>query len=380
VASTPEPDTRYEMLLKIFHACQKADAYSPTAPTLIARRFEDDRQMSETRVQAMLVQLLTSRQFAETAKLIEKRLGRPLEPFDIWYDGFRPAETFTQAQLDEMVRKKYPSAEAYRNDIPALLSRLGFSQEKAEFIKANMDVEPSRGTGHAMGGAMRGQKARLRTHVEKEGMNFKGYNIALHEMGHNIEQTFSLNEVDHPLLQGVPNNAFTEALAMATQGHDLELLGLSAPDPKAQALRTLNDFWATCEIAGVALVDMAVWHWLYQHPNATPADLKAATLKIAKETWNRYDAPVFHQRDVTLLAVYSHMIRDILYLPDYPIGHLIAFQIEEQMKKAGSFGTEFERMARFGNLTPDLWMKNATGAPVGAGAMLDAAQRALDAL
>ena len=36
-----------------------------------------------------------------------------------------------------------------------------------------------------------------------------------------------------------------------------------------------------------------------------------------------------------LLGVYSHMIDAFLYLPDYPIGHLIAFQIEEQMKKAG---------------------------------------------
>ncbi len=80
---------------------------------------------------------------------------------------------------------------------------------------------------------------------------------------------------------------------------------------------------------------------------------------------------------MTLLAIYSHMIRDILYLPDYPIGHLIAFQIEQQMRKTGSFGQEFERMARFGNLTPDLWMRNATGAPVGAEAMLEAAKEAL---
>jgi len=76
----------------------------------------------------------------------------------------------------------------------------------------------------------------------------------------------------------------------------------------------------------MALLDMAVWHWMYDHPKATPAELKAATLRLAKETWNRYYAPVFKQRDVTLPAVYSHMIRDILYLPDYPIGHLMLFR------------------------------------------------------
>jgi hypothetical protein len=375
--SNPEPDTRYEKWLQVFQACRRADPYSPTAPTLIARRFEDDRQMSEVRVKGMLVQLLTSEPFAQTGGLIERRLGRPLEPFDLWYDSFRPPQTFTEAQLDARVRKKYPTAATYREDMPKLLAKLGFSRARAAFLQENIDVESSRGTGHAMGGAMRGQKARLRTHVEREGMNFKGYNIALHEMGHNIEQTFSLNLVDFPLLQGVPNNAFTEALAMATQGHDLELLGLSSPGATGEALKILNDFWATCEIAGMALVDMAVWHWMYEHPNATPAELKLATLQIAKETWNQYYAPVFKQRDVILLAVYSHMIRDILYLPDYPVGHLIAFQVEQQMKKAGRFGVEFERVAKFGNLTPDLWMQNAVGAPVGAEPMLAAAREAL---
>ena len=35
--------------------------------------------------------------------------------------------------------------------------------------------------------------------------------------------------IDHTLLQGVPNNAFTEALAFVFQARDLELLGLSKP-------------------------------------------------------------------------------------------------------------------------------------------------------
>ncbi len=102
----------------------------------------------------------------------------------------------------------------------------------AAYLQRDIDVEAARGAGHAMGGAMRGQHARLRTHVEPGGMNYKGFNIAVHEMGHNIEQTFSLNDVDHTLLAGVPNNAFTEALAMIIQGHDLEVLGLAAPDAR----------------------------------------------------------------------------------------------------------------------------------------------------
>ena len=46
------------------------------------------------------------------------------------------------------------------------------------------------------------------------------------------------------------------------------------------------------------------------------------------------------------------MIDSFLYLPDYPIGHMIAFQIERQMEKAGSIGPEFERMAKIGNVAP----------------------------
>jgi hypothetical protein len=311
------------------------------------------------------------------ARLIEKRLGRKLEPFDVWYAGFRPRGAYTEGQLDEIVRKRYPTAEAYEKDIPNLLQKLGFTKEKAEFLANNIVVDPARGSGHAMGAARREDKTHLRTRVEKDGMNYKGFNIAVHEMGHNVEQTFSLKSVDHTLLQGVPNTAFTEALAFVFQNKDLELLGLSKPDAESEALKTLNTFWGTFEIAGVALVDMAVWHWMYDHPEATAAELKQATLGIAREIWNRYYAPVFGKKDVVLLGIYSHMIHSFLYLPDYPIGHMIAFQIEQQMKKAGNIGPEFERMTTAGNLTPDLWMKKATGAPVGPEALLAATEEAL---
>jgi hypothetical protein len=377
ITNSPEPDTRYAKLLKTYIASRKADPYSPTAPTLIDRRFQEDREIPEVRVKAMLEQVLSSPLVAQTAQVIQARLGRPLEPFDIWYNGFRPGSQYSEAQLDEIVAKKYPTAEAYQKDIPNLLMKLGFAPDRAQHVAENIIVDPARGSGHAMGSSMRAEKAHLRTRVEKTGMNYKGFNIAVHEMGHNVEQTFSLNDNDFTLLQGVPNTAFTEALAFVFQGHDLELLGLPAPDAKSQAEKTLNDFWATYEIAGVALVDMSVWHWMYDHPQATPKQLDQATVQIAKDIWNRYYAPVFHKNDVVLLGVYSHMIDSFLYLPDYPIGHMIAFQIEEQMKKAGSIGPEFERMARMGRITPDLWMERATGRPVGPEALLEATQQAL---
>jgi hypothetical protein len=353
-----------------------ADPYSPTAPTMIARRFDENRQIPEARVRKMLEDVLASPLAPRVAGLIEKRLGRKLEPFDIWYSGFKPRGAHTEAELDEIVRKKYPTAEAYKNDTPNLLVKLGFSREKASFLADNIVVDPARGSGHAMGAARRGDKAHLRTRVESAGMNYKGFNIAVHEMGHNVEQTFSLNLIDHTLLAGVPNTAFTEALAFVFQARDLELLGLARPDPQSRALNTLNDFWGTFEIAGVALVDIGVWHWMYDHPQAGPGELKEATLGIARDVWNRYYAPIFGKRDVTLLAIYSHMISSFLYLPDYPIGHMIAFQIDRQMEKAGAIGPEFERMTTVGNVTPDVWMTRATGSPVGPEALLAETERA----
>ena len=122
---------------------------------------------------------------------------------------------------------------------------------------------------------------------------------------------------------------------------------------------------------------MGMWHWMYDHPNATPAELRNAVVQISKDIWNKYYAPVFNRRDVTLLGVYAHMVNNFLYLPDYPIGHLIAHQIEEKMEKAGSIGPEFERMSRIGSITPDQWMRTATDAPVGADALLHATEKAL---
>ena len=210
ISSEPEPSTRYAMLLKTYHAARLADPYSPTEPTLIARRFEENRELPEERVQAMLEQVLTSPLVPQVAKLIESRLGRPLEPFDIWYSGFRPGSRHSESELDAIVAKKYPNANSYQKDIPNLLGKLGFSPERAQYLADHIVVDPARGAGHAMGAEMRTEKAHLRTRVEKSGMNYKGFNVAAHEMGHNVEQTISLNEVDYTLLQGVPNTAFTE--------------------------------------------------------------------------------------------------------------------------------------------------------------------------
>ena len=379
-SSAPEPDTRYKVLLDCFLAVQKADPYSPTAPTFIVRSFDEDRQIPEARVREMLEELCRSPLVKQVAGVIEQRLGRKLEPFDVWYNGFRPGAGLDEAKLDALIKARYPTAAAYKADMPNLLRGLGFSAERAAWLASRIEVDPARGSGHAMGAQRRADHAHLRTRVGSGGMDYKGFNIAVHEMGHNVEQTFSLVNVDHWLLNGVPNTAFTEALAFVFQAQDLKLLGQPQPDARALAEKTLNDFWGAYEIAGVGLVDMAVWHWMYNHPAATPGQLKEAVLGISREVWNRYYAPVLGQKDCVLLGIYSHMINNFLYLPNYPIGHMIAFQIEREIEKTGKLGETFERMATQGRLTPDLWMMKATGHPVGPEALLEAAREALNTI
>jgi hypothetical protein len=376
-AAEREPDTRYETLLGVFRAVRAADPYFPTAPTYIQRKFELDRQIPEKQVEALLVSVLASKEVKALGAVIEKRLGRPLEPFDIWYAGFSSRAGKSESELDALTKAKYPTVASFQAGLPAILTGLGFSPEKARWLADRIVVDPSRGAGHALGAVRREDKAHLRTRIPAGGMLYKGYNIAIHELGHNVEQSFSLGEIDYWSLSGVPNNAFTEALAFVFQARDLELLGLpTSDDAERRRTAALHDLWAAYEIGGVALVDMGVWQFMYAHPEATGAELRTATLSIARDVWNRYYAPVFRVKDVELLAVYSHMISNGLYLPDYPIGHVIAFQLDKQFR-GRSFGAEFERVTRQGRLTPDAWMQGAVGGPLSAQALLDEARTAM---
>jgi hypothetical protein len=383
VPATREPDTRYARILANFRAARGADPYSPSAPTLIARVFDLDREIPEPRAVALLEAVLGAPEIPRVARLVSARLGRPLEPFDVWYAGFRPRAAHAEADLDRLTRERYPDADAFARALPATLEALGFAPEKARFLAERIAVDPARGSGHAYEAARRGDRPRLRTRIGPDGMDYKGFNIAIHELGHNVEQTFSLYGVDSTLLAGVPNTAFTEALAFVFQARDLEVLGLPPPSADARRLLALDRLWSTFEIAGVALVDLEVWRWLYAHPRATPAELREATVAIARRTWNRWYAPVLGARDVPLLAIYSHMVNRTLYLPDYPLGHLVAAQLERHLDRlpAGTrLGQEIERVSVQGRLSPDLWMKGATGEPLSAGPLLESAREALDDL
>lgn len=376
ITPTPEPNTRYEKLYNIYKATIAADAYCPTYPTYIQRSFDQQMEVSAEEIETMFTQFIASSQVGEVAKLIETRLGRKLQPFDIWYDGFKSRSSINEDELTAQTRKRYPTKDAYEQDLPNILKQLGFSDERAHFICSKIQVDASRGAGHAWGAQMKSDKARLRTRIAADGMDYKGYNIATHEFGHNVEQTITLNDVDNYLMNGVPSTAFTEALAFVFQKRDLALLGYKNNATNQADLQTLDIFWGCYEIMGVSLVDLYTWQWLYQHPDATVEDLKATIITNAKTIWNKYYAPILGEENSPILAIYSHMIDIPLYLPNYPYGHIIEFQLENQVHDK-NLGDEIQRIYPAGKLTPNYWMQHAVGHDVSTRPLLEATSKAL---
>ena len=324
-----EPDRRYQQIINNFKAAKAIDAFSPEMNTLLSRKFSGEMEIPQEEVEALFKGYLRSPQLAKIGSVIEKRLGRSLRPFDIWYDGFKSRSAIPQQDLDKKTTLQYPNPKAFEADMPRMLMKLGWTKERAAFLSDKITVDPARGSGHAWGASMKGEKAHLRTRIPETGMDYKGYNIAVHEFGHNIEQTNSLYNVDYYLLNGVPNTAFTEALAFIFQSRDLLLLGIGSTQQDQEKLNTLDTGWSLMEIMGVGLVDMNIWKWLYTHPESTAAELKTAILSISKEVWNTYFAPVFGIKDQPILGIYSHMISNPLYLPAYSYGQIIEFQLEE---------------------------------------------------
>ena len=374
VKTTPESTVRYQKMLNNFKAMQDIDKY--TGNTYIDRKFNDDMEVALQDVEKLFDEFLSAPELKEVGKMISKRLGRKLEAYDIWYDGFKARSNLDETKLDAQTQALYPDAAALDKKLPDILMKLGFSAERANYLADKITVDAARGSGHAWGAAMKGQQSRLRTRIPEAGMNYKGYNIAIHEFGHNVEQTLSLYDVDYYMLSGVPNTAFTEALAFVFQKRDLEILGITDPNPEKKAMDVLDKIWSMYEICGVSMLDISVWKWMYAHPDATAGQLKEATIALSKEIWNKYYAPVFGVKDETVLAVYSHMISYPLYLSAYAFGQIIEFQLDQYLE-GKNFANEVERIFRQGRLTPNQWMILATGSPLTVEPMLEAVRQVI---
>jgi hypothetical protein len=376
VQVSPEPDTRYSHIINNFRTRKEMDAFNPEMNTFILRRFSLEMEISQNEVESLFDSFLGSPELNKVGLLIKNRLGRDLKPYDIWYDGFKTRSSISEDLLTSKTAALYPDPAAFHAGMPLMLKKLGWSPERASYIADKIVVDPARGSGHAWGAARKGSLSHLRTRISDKGMDYKGYNIAVHEFGHNVEQTISLYNVDNYMMSGVPNTAFTEANAFIFQSRDLFLLGIKDDNPEKEKMETLDAVWSLMEIMGVGMVDMKVWKWLYANPDATPAQLKRSTIEIAIEVWNKYFAPVLGVKDSPILAIYSHMIDSPLYLANYSYGHVIQFQIEEFLK-GKKFSDEIDRIYSQGRLTPQQWMMGAVGNKISTQPILNALDRAL---
>lgn len=158
----------------------------------------------------------------------------------------------------------------------------------------------------------------------------------------------------------------------------MQLLGYEAKGERGESL--LDMIWGMYEIMGVSLVDMRMWQWLYVNPKATAAELREAVLAIAAEVWNEYYAPVLGEKDSPLLGIYSHMVGYALYLPAYPIGNLVQYQLDEHLAQYATsqeWAKEYTRIYQQGSLTPDAWMRGAVGTSMSVEPILKAVRERL---
>jgi|WetSurMetagenome_2_1015567.scaffolds.fasta_scaffold00002_22 hypothetical protein len=376
VEAASEQDARYQLILNIFKAHQAVDKYFPEMNTAILRKFSWEMEIAQEEVEQLFDTYLRSPQLKEIASVIKGRLGRDLRPYDIWYDGFKSRSTIPEELLTSRTSALYPDPQAFKANMPAILIKMGWSPERAKYLSDKIVVDPARGSGHAAGAAMKGSLSHLRTRISGKGMDYKGYNIAVHEFGHNVEQTISMYDVDYYMLAGVPNTACTEAMAYVFQNRDLMLLGIKDENPEKAKMETLDAAWSLMEIMGVGMVEMKVWKWLYENPEATAAQLKEKMTGTAIEVWNEYFSPVIGIKDSPLLVIYSHMVNTPLYLPNYSYGHVIHFQVEEYLK-GKNLTTELDRIFRQGRLTPQQWMVGAVGSKISTQPLLNKVDEAL---
>lgn len=377
VEAAPEPDTRYSKIMSSFRAMKDIDPYCPKMNTAILRKISWEMEISPEEIKELFDSYMSSPLLKNVAAIISERLGRDLQAYDIWYDGFKSRSSIPEELLSSRTSMLYPDPAAFRKDMPSMLMKLGWNRERANYLADKIVVDPARGSGHAWGAAMKGAVSHLRTRISEKGMDYKGYNIAVHEFGHNVEQTISLYDVDYYMLSGVPNTAFTEAMAYVFQERDLMLLGIRDDNPGKEKLEVLDAAWALMEIMGVGMAEILNWEWLYKNPEANASEFKEAVINNAVNTWNKYFAPVIGVKDSPLLAIYSHSVNDPLYLPNYSYGHVIQFQIEEYLK-GKNLTAELDRIFKQGRLTPQQWMTGAVGTKISTAPLLKALDEAIE--
>jgi hypothetical protein len=367
---------RYRHWLEQRDLAFEFDLHHPEHPTAIRRKCELAREIPEAEVVRLLRELLSSSVRRELAAHLESMIGRPLEPFDIYIDEIadaKPAE-----EMNALVARLAADASELERKLPELLQGLGFPREDAEFLGTRIKVEIARGSGHASRPHLPEYGAWLRTSSLEREIGWDGFDTAMHELGHTLEQLVSTHFVARPALRGVPNTACTEAFAFLYQSLGKRVLGVAdlADEARSFDIDAVQTLANACQIAGPALLELEVWNWIYRHPEASAEELRDEVLRVAASLWREFYAEDFGDDTYHLLAAYQHMIAHPLYLADYPLGLVIGHQIRSHLR-GRDLARETRRICAIGRTTPDLWMRKAVGTGISVAALVDDARSAL---
>lgn len=362
---------RWEVFRRLFQIRRQIDPHTRYG-NLIDEAFRQRREMPESQVVEMLEAILSAPQAAGVVKVISRLLRRPPEVFDIYFEDFQGFGLRSPLAFD--LGARYPNAKALTEAIPSILVTLGWAEDRARRIGSHIRVDNARASGHASRPATDTDQQLLRVRVGPGGISELEFSTFMHELGHCVEGVLSSYEMDFKGLWGVPNSAIGEGFAFTFEVHADEILGRHAwRDP---ALDALGCFWETFEVAGPALTEIRFFHWLYEHPEATAEEMQRAVRSLGDEVWGQYYARLFGAEGFGLMAAYSHMLTCSLYLPEYPLGHAISYQIHRFLR-GRDMAMEMGRMCRLGKLYPDSWMREAVGGEISVEPLLVEAAAAL---
>ena len=380
---SPTPATR--TILATFRAARRVDPYSPTAPTLHRPPLRRGPRSCPRRACARC-----------SSRCSPRRSPRA------WRDAHRAAPRPAARAVRHLVQRLPPARRLHRGrarrpgarsairpprpttrTCRACSRELGFTARARRLPRRrNIVVDPARGSGHALRrAAPRRQPApahprRPRRHG-LQGLQHRGPRDGAQRRADLLAQ----RRRPHAAARRARTPPSPKRSPSSSRPTTSSCSGSPSPTRGEPRLETLNDFWGTYEIAGVALVDMAMWHWMYDHPDATPGELRDAVVADRQgrlEPLLRAGLRRARRRAARRLLAHGRQLPLPARLPDRPPDRLPDRGADR--RRAATSAPSSSGWRRCGSVTPDLWMKHATGAPVGAEALLEATAAALAGL
>jgi hypothetical protein len=356
-----ESDYRYKGLKTKFLLQQEIDKVFDNGSTFITRNF-GNANLDAGETKKLIEEILANPLNEQIGTIIKKRLKRDLQPFDVWYSGFQEQAVYEGRFLDSVTKSRYPDPKALQDDLPEILERMGFPAGEAEYVGTRINVHAVVSGGYSSQPDVAGGKALVTTMFDKSGLDYKGYRVVMHELGHAVCGVYCTAEPGNFLLAGVPTGGITEGMAEIFAYKNIEGLDLfpfTAEEKKH--LLAMATMWYMYEMGGNSLTDIMTWEWMYEHPDASVAELKNAVLDISAGIWNKYFSKTFgNKKESHILSVYNHFTSGDLYLYNYYNGAIYSYLL------AGSFSRNdlaggLKNACSEGITMPGLWLEKAIG-------------------